>query len=123
MRLLYDTSAAIADYKKSPAWLKQLLNAFADGINYYLYKNPGTKPALLKRFEPWFPLLFTDGGYTAMQTGGLEMEDIKNLYSAGWGIEALSLKQRNQFSERDQRVPTRLRLHLRKPLLKKQCCI
>lgn len=83
MRLLYDMSAAIADYKKSPAWLKQLLNAFADGVNYYLYKNPGTKPVLLKKFEPWFPLLFTDGGYTAMQTGGLEMEDIKNLYLQG----------------------------------------
>src|SRR5687767_11974817 len=67
MRLLYDTSAAIADYKKSPQWLKKLLVAFADGINYYLYKNPQTKPALLKHFEPWYPLLFTDGGYTAMQ--------------------------------------------------------
>jgi acyl-homoserine lactone acylase PvdQ len=65
MRLLYDTSAAITDYKNSPAWLKKLLNAFADGINYYLYKHPEIKPALLKRFEPWFPLLFTDGGYTA----------------------------------------------------------
>jgi acyl-homoserine-lactone acylase len=81
MRLLYDTSAAIQDYNNSPAWLKKLLDAFADGINYYLYKHPETKPVLLKRFEPWFPLLFTDGGYTAMQTGGLEMEDIKRLYA------------------------------------------
>ncbi|MEP7377265.1 MAG: penicillin acylase family protein [Chitinophagaceae bacterium] len=81
MRLLYDTSAAITDYKNSPAWLKKLLNAFADGVNYYLLKHPETKPVLLKRFEPWFPLLFTDGGYTAMQTGGLEMEDIKRLYT------------------------------------------
>ncbi len=80
MRLLYDTSAAIADYQKSPAWLKKILNGFADGVNYYLHKNPQIKPALLKHFEPWFPLMFTDGGYTAMQTGGLEMEDIKKLY-------------------------------------------
>jgi len=81
MRLLYDSSAAIADYKNSPAWLKKLLDAFADGVNYYLVKHPETRPALLKKFEPWFPLLFTDGGYTAMQTGGLEMEDIKRLYT------------------------------------------
>ena len=67
-RLLYDTSAAIADYTNSPLWLKKLLDAFADGINYYLYKHPETKPLLLKHFEPWFPLVFTDGGYTAMQT-------------------------------------------------------
>ena len=80
MRLIYDSSAAKSDYKSSPPWLKKLLNAFADGINYYLYRNPQTKPALLKRFEPWFPLLFTDGGYTAMQTGGLTMEDIKRMY-------------------------------------------
>ena len=80
MRLIYDTNVAKADYQASPPWLKKLLNAFADGVNYYLYKNPQVKPALLKRFEPWFALLFTDGGYTAMQTGGLVIEDIKNMY-------------------------------------------
>ncbi len=80
MQLIYDTSAAKADYQASPPWLKRLLHAFADGINYYLYKNPRTRPALLKRFEPWFPLLFTDGGYTAMQTAGLTIDDIKSMY-------------------------------------------
>lgn len=92
MRLLYDTSAAIADYQKSPLWLKELLNAFADGINYYLYINPKTKPVVLRHFEPWFPLLFTDGGYTAMQTSGLEMKDIKELYGQA-GTPVSSLKQ------------------------------
>jgi acyl-homoserine lactone acylase PvdQ len=92
MRLLYDTSAAIADYQKSPPWLKELLNAFADGINYYLYKNPGTKPVLLKQFEPWFALLFTDGGYTAMQTAGLTMKDVNELYGKA-GTPGSSLKQ------------------------------
>src|SRR4051812_30089752 len=38
MKLIYDTVAAIADYKRSPAWLKKLLDASADGVNYYLYK-------------------------------------------------------------------------------------
>jgi acyl-homoserine-lactone acylase len=80
MRLMYDTAAAIADYKKSPAWLKQLLVAFADGINFYLYKNPGVTPALLTHFEPWFPLMFTDGSIAATRTGGLEEQDVMNLY-------------------------------------------
>jgi acyl-homoserine-lactone acylase len=71
MRLLYDTTAAIADYHNSPPWLKALLQAFSDGIHYYLYKHPETKPLLLTRFEPWYPLLFTDGAYISMQTGGL----------------------------------------------------
>ena len=99
MRLLYDTTAAKADYHKSPEWLKKILNAFADGINYYLYKNSQTKPFLLKHFEPWWPLMFTDGGYTAMQTGGLEMEDIKKLYSLAGASSSSSLKSKSLFNK------------------------
>lgn len=80
MRLLYDTAAAIADYHQSPPWLKVLLQAFSDGIQYYLHKHPQTKPLLLSRFEPWYPLLFTDGAYIASQTGGLQTEDLKALF-------------------------------------------
>src|SRR5580693_6863725 len=39
MRLIYDSVQAIADYNQSPAWMHQLLEAFADGVNYYLYKH------------------------------------------------------------------------------------
>ena len=60
-RLVLDSAGAVADYNRSPAWLKQLLNAYADGINYYLYKHPDAKPALLQRFKPWYHLLWTDG--------------------------------------------------------------
>ena len=80
MKIIYDTAAAIADYHKSPAWLKKLLHAFADGINYYLIKHPEVKPLALTYFEPWFPLLYTDGAYVFTNTGGLETEDIMNLY-------------------------------------------
>src|SRR5258705_3953889 len=52
IKLVLDSSDAIKDYNKSPAWLKKLMNAFADGINYYLYKNPSAHPALLNRFQP-----------------------------------------------------------------------
>lgn len=79
-RLIYDTTEAIQDFQNSPPWLKQLLHAFADGINYYLLKNPDIKPRLLKQFEPWFPLMFTDGGLTATQTGGATLSDLKALY-------------------------------------------
>jgi len=80
MKIIYDTTAAIADFNKAPEWLKKLLHAFADGINYYLFKNPDVKPAALTHFEPWFPLLFTDGAFISTNTGGLEFEDMKNLY-------------------------------------------
>jgi acyl-homoserine-lactone acylase len=55
IRLVIDSADAMADYKKSPLWLQKLMNAFADGINYYLYKHPAVKPVLLNRFQPWYP--------------------------------------------------------------------
>ena len=80
MRLIYDSAAAKADYAKSPEWFKKLLNAFADGVNFYLYKHPDTKPLLLQKFEPWFPLMYTDGSIAPTQTGGLTVQDLKNFY-------------------------------------------
>ncbi|HUS03370.1 MAG TPA: penicillin acylase family protein, partial [Chitinophagaceae bacterium] len=82
MRLLYDTTAAITDYNNSPPWLKKILQAFSAGIHYYLATHPGVKPLLLERFEPWYPLLFTDGAYIDTQTGGLLLEDMKNLFGS-----------------------------------------
>ena len=81
LRLLIDSTDAIADYKIAPPWLKKLLQAYADGINYYLYKNPGVKPTLLHRFKPWYPLLWTDGSIGAISTGGISAEEVKNFYS------------------------------------------
>ena len=60
-RLFMDSTQAIAIYKKSPVWMKQLLDAFADGANYYLYTHPDVRPKLLKRFRPWMPLMFSEG--------------------------------------------------------------
>jgi acyl-homoserine lactone acylase PvdQ len=98
MRLLYDTAAAIADYRRSPEWLKKLLHAFADGVNYYIYLHP-RKPLLLLHFEPWFPLMFTDGGYTATQTGGLGVKDVQSFYGNA---------SDSGTSMRDRSIPTQL---------------
>lgn len=81
IRLLIDTTAAIADYTTAQPWLKKLLNAYADGINYYLYKHPETKPALLNRFKPWYPLLWTDGSIGAINTADITTAELKNFYS------------------------------------------
>lgn len=80
MRLIYDSSAAIKDYKRSPEWFQKLLNAFADGVNYYLYTHPDVKPLVLKKFEPWFPLMYTDGSIAPTQDADLTIQDIRNLY-------------------------------------------
>ncbi len=96
MKIIYDTTAAIADYHKAPAWLRKLLHAFADGINYYLYKHPEVKPITLTHFEPWFPLLFTDGAFISTNTGGLEVEDMKNLYGNNDWLSTLHHKINNE---------------------------
>ena len=82
MRLIYDTAAAIADYKRAPVWLKKLLDAAADGVNFYLYKHPEVKPIALTHFEPWFALLRTNGSISATQTGGITIKDMEELYPA-----------------------------------------
>jgi acyl-homoserine lactone acylase PvdQ len=81
IKLVIDSADAVRDYNNAPLWLRKLCDAYADAINYYLYKNPGVKPALLTRFEPWFPLLWTDGSIGAISTGGVSVAELRNFYS------------------------------------------
>lgn len=60
-RLFMTQEEAIEHYENSPPWLKELCNAFADGINYYLHTHPEVNPRLLTRFEPWMPMYFSEG--------------------------------------------------------------
>ncbi len=98
IRLLIDSTDAIADYKKAEPWLKKLLNAYADGINFYLYKHPEIKPALLTRFQPWYPLLWTDGSIGAISTADISNDEIKQFYS-GNQLEGLSKAKINNPAE------------------------
>jgi len=61
MKLFIDPDELKRQHAASPEWLKKLMNAFADGLNYYLWKHPEVKPRVIKRFEPWMALCFTEG--------------------------------------------------------------
>ena len=61
MKLFIDPADMQAKYGQSPAWLKELMNAFADGLNYYLYTHPEITPRVITRFEPWMALTFSEG--------------------------------------------------------------
>src|SRR4051794_40810884 len=61
MKLFIDPEDMKAQYQKSPEWLKSLMTAYADGLNYYLYKHPEVQPRVIKRFEPWMALTFSEG--------------------------------------------------------------
>jgi acyl-homoserine lactone acylase PvdQ len=80
IKLLIDEKEAKEEYKTSPLWLKKLLNAYADGINYYLQKHPEVKPRLITHFEPWFPLLWTDGSIGAISTGDVTEQETALFY-------------------------------------------
>ena len=60
-RLFVDPAELKVDYAASPARLRTLMQAWADGLNYYLATHPVTHPRLLTRFEPWMALSFTEG--------------------------------------------------------------
>ncbi|MEJ7665596.1 MAG: penicillin acylase family protein [Hymenobacter sp.] len=59
---VYGSARAVAIYSRSPALDEaSLLDAFAAGTNYYLATHPTVQPRLLRRFQPWMPLLFSEG--------------------------------------------------------------
>jgi acyl-homoserine-lactone acylase len=60
-RLYMDPADLQRRYAASPEWLKSLMNAWADGLNYYLATHPDFRPRAIARFEPWMALSFTEG--------------------------------------------------------------
>ncbi len=60
-KLFIDPIDLKARYAKSPVWLKTLMVAWADGLNAYLADHPKVKPRVIKRFEPWMALSFSEG--------------------------------------------------------------
>jgi acyl-homoserine lactone acylase PvdQ len=75
MKLFIHPAELKKEYTASPAWLRHLMDAFADGLDYYLYKHPEVKPRVLRRFEPWMALSFTEGSIG----GDIEKIDLNQL--------------------------------------------
>ena len=61
MKIFIDPADMKAQYEKSPAWLKPLMNAWADGLNFYLSTHPKVTPRAITHFEPWMALTFSEG--------------------------------------------------------------
>ena len=62
-------------YAESPAWLQKLMTAWADGLNHYLATHPNVRPRVIRRFEPWMALSFTEGSIG----GDIEAIDLEAL--------------------------------------------
>ena len=83
MKLFIDPDEMKTQYASSPEWLKRLMGAFSDGLNYYLFTHHEVKPRVIQRFEPWMALTFTEG-------------------SIGGDIERVNLKQLEAFYGKTQ---------------------
>jgi acyl-homoserine-lactone acylase len=57
-RALEITRLSKEEFEKASPKTKELCQALADGLNYYLAVNPEVKPRLITHFEPWHPLAF-----------------------------------------------------------------
>lgn len=60
-RLFIDPADLRRQYIVAPAWLQRLMTGWADGLNYYLLTHPEVKPRVIKKFEPWMALSFSEG--------------------------------------------------------------
>ena len=84
-RLYVSDDELKADYARSRTAMQRLMTAWADGLNYFLATHPEVKPRVIKRFEPWMALSFTEG-------------------SIGGDIERIDLSELERFYARTQTV-------------------
>ena len=79
-RLYVNDAKLRQEYARSPDWMKQLMNAWADGLNYYLATHPNVHPRAITHFDPWMALSFTEGSI-----GGdierIDLDDLKKFYT------------------------------------------
>ncbi len=101
MKLFIDPETLKKQYAESPAWLKTLMNAYADGLNFYLYKHPDVKPRVIKRFEPWMALSFSEGSIG----GDIERVNVDQL-AAFYGHEPIPQTMAADDDEGEAAEPT-----------------
>jgi acyl-homoserine-lactone acylase len=79
-RLYVSPSELKADYAASPPAMRRLMNAWADGLNYYLATHPAVHPRVITHFEPWMVMSFTEGSI-----GGdierIDLDKLRDFYS------------------------------------------
>jgi acyl-homoserine-lactone acylase len=80
-RLFIDPARLQQSYLDSPTWLKGLMLAWSDGLNYYLSKHPQVTPKVIHHFEPWMALSFTEGSIGG-DIESINVADLEKFYGA-----------------------------------------
>ncbi|WP_420387931.1 acylase [Roseivirga sp.] len=95
-RLYMTIDEAKDEYEKAPDWLKELCQAYADGINYYLHTHPEVQPKVLTRFEPWFPMFFFEGSIGG-DIESVSTRGIASFYGQGEDMAMTDLIEKEDF--------------------------
>jgi acyl-homoserine-lactone acylase len=74
-RLFIDADRLQRQYRSAPPWLKSLMDAWSEGLNYFLSTHSAVHPKVIRHFEPWMALSFTEGSIG----GDIETIDLKQL--------------------------------------------
>jgi len=74
-RLFIDVGRLQQQYRAAPPWLKSLMDAWSEGLNYFLSTHSAVHPKVIRHFEPWMALSFTEGSIG----GDIETVDLKKL--------------------------------------------
>lgn len=94
MKLFVNPDSLRAQYGRSPAWLRALMDAWADGLNFYLSTHPRVTPRVIHHFEPWMALSFTEGSIG----GDVERISIPEL-EAFYGYRTVAMAPELRFRE------------------------
>jgi acyl-homoserine-lactone acylase len=95
MKIFIDPADLKKLYTASPAWLQSLMNAWADGLNFYLATHPAVKPRVIQRFEPWMALSFTEGSIG----GDIEKVNLNQLQSFYGKVPVAALPAEDPYAE------------------------
>ncbi|MGH9258775.1 MAG: penicillin acylase family protein, partial [Acidimicrobiales bacterium] len=87
------------EYGRLDRRTRALVDAYADGVNFFLFTRPALHPRLLTRIEPWHPLAFVRYNYyqngflysagfdpRELRTAGLEAPPRDDVGSNGWVV-------------------------------------
>ena len=79
-RLYVSPAELKADYARSPPQMRELMDAWAHGLNYFLATHPNVRPRVITHFEPWMVMSFTEGSI-----GGdierIDLDALRDFYS------------------------------------------
>ena len=80
MKLFIDPLTLKALYARSPTRMKALMNAWADGLNFYLFNHPEVHPRVIRKFEPWMALSFSEGSIAGNIEQNISLKELEHFY-------------------------------------------